>query len=85
MTDPTFQNVRAIADLERRALHQRSALQRFVLPAVKESNMYATLALLYFDGSWKSSIRWQAIHQYFIIARRPGISRGSPCSSFLWA
>jgi sigma-B regulation protein RsbU (phosphoserine phosphatase) len=56
-----------------------------VLPAVKQADMYATLAMLYFDASTQASTRWQGICLSCTIAIAAVIRLGSPWNSSRWA
>ena len=53
-----------------------------VLPAVKQADMYATLAMLYFDASTQASTRWQGICLSCTIAIAAMIRLGSSMEQF---
>jgi serine phosphatase RsbU (regulator of sigma subunit) len=55
-----------------------------VLPGVKEPDMYATLALLYFDGSAQVEYALAGHVPILHIAIAAGTRSDSPWSSFLW-
>ena len=55
-----------------------------VLPAVKEPDMYATIALLHFDGSAKPSTLWRGMCPSCTIAMAAATPLGSRWSSSPW-
>ena len=55
-----------------------------VLPDLKEREMFATLALLRFDGPAKPNTPWPAIRRSSIIGTAAVTRSGSRWSSFRW-